>query len=96
MKFDYAGNLHVYERETNGYHIYSLVAESPRVAVPAKKEMTIKSSNDGVDSIVTDAADSDAEVIYYNLQGVRVAADNMAPGVYVRVQGDKATKVVVR
>ena len=96
MKFDYAGNLHVYERETNGYHIYSLVAESPRVAVPAKKEMTIKSSNDGVDSIVTDAADSDAEVIYYNLQGVRVAADNMVPGVYVRVQGDKATKVVVR
>lgn len=96
MKFDYAGNLHVYERESNGYHVYSLVAESPRVAVPAKKDMTIKSSSDGVESIVTDAADSDAEVIYYNLQGVRVAADNMAPGVYVKVQGNKATKVVVK
>ena len=96
MKFDYAGNLHVYERESNGYHVYSLVAESPRVAVPAKKEMTIKSSSDGVESIVTDAADSDAEVVYYNLQGVRVAADNMTPGVYVKVQGDKATKVVVK
>lgn len=96
MKFDYAGNLHVFERESNGYHVYSLVAESPRVAVPAKKEMTIKSSNDGVESIVTDAPDSDEEAIYYNLQGIRVAADNMAPGVYVKVVGDKATKIAVQ
>ena len=38
--------------------------------------------------------DSDAPVVYYNLQGVRVA--NPANGLYIRVQGKKATKVLVR
>ena len=38
--------------------------------------------------------DSDAPVVYYNMQGVRVA--NPANGLYIRVQGKKATKVLVR
>ena len=37
---------------------------------------------------------ADAEVEYYNLQGVRVA--NPTTGVYIRVQGNKATKVSIR
>lgn len=36
----------------------------------------------------------DGPVTYYNLQGVKV--DNPAPGVYIRRQGDKATKVLIR
>lgn len=47
----------------------------------------------GVDGI---AADNDAEgaVEYYNMQGVRVA--NPENGLYIRVQGKKATKVLVK
>lgn len=46
----------------------------------------------GVNDIVVDR--NDAPVEYYNLQGVRV--DNPACGLYIRRQGNEATKVVVR
>ncbi len=47
---------------------------------------------DGVDDVSVDTPDALYEV--YNLQGVRVA--NPANGLYIRVQGKKATKVLVR
>lgn len=46
----------------------------------------------GVEDI--DAEGTDAEVRYYNLQGVRV--DNPAAGIYIRVVGNTATKVYVK
>lgn len=46
----------------------------------------------GVNDVI--AEDTDAPVVYYNLQGVRV--DNPANGLYIRVQGKKATKVLIR
>ena len=46
----------------------------------------------GVNDIIAD--DDNAPVVYYNLQGVRV--ENPANGLYIRVQGKKATKVLVR
>lgn len=45
----------------------------------------------GVDSVID--ADSDAPVRYYNLQGVEIK--NPAPGVYIRVQGSRSSKVVI-
>lgn len=44
----------------------------------------------GTEITVTDA---EGEAVYYNLQGVRVA--NPGKGIYVRVQGEKASKVVL-
>lgn len=41
-----------------------------------------------------EAADNNAPVEYFNLQGVRV--DNPANGLYIRRQGDKIEKVVIR
>lgn len=38
------------------------------------------------------AADQNAPAVYYNLQGVRV--DNPDNGLYIRVQGNKATKII--
>lgn len=46
----------------------------------------------GVDDILTD--DTDAPVEYYNLQGLRVT--NPEPGLYIRVQGKTAAKILVR
>ncbi len=37
-----------------------------------------------------------ADVEYFNLQGVKVAADNLNSGVYVARQGDKAVKVLIK
>lgn len=37
-----------------------------------------------------------APVDYYNLQGVRIEGDNLTPGLYIRRQGDKATKILVK
>lgn len=42
------------------------------------------------------AVETEAPVEYYNLQGVRMAAEQLAPGIYIRRQGNKATKVMVR
>ena len=49
-------------------------------------------SEAGVNDIVVDEANAPVE--YYNLQGVRVA--NPENGLYIRVQGKKATKVLVK
>ena len=45
----------------------------------------------GIDAI---AADEEAPVVYYNLQGQRIA--NPAAGLYIRVQGNDVRKVLVK
>ncbi len=48
----------------------------------------------GVAEIVID--DENAPVELYNLNGVRVNSDNLVPGLYIRRQGAKASKFIVR
>ncbi|MGN0219204.1 MAG: hypothetical protein ACI4AX_02850 [Muribaculaceae bacterium] len=93
MRFDAANNLHVYARECGGYRVYALNGEgTATTAAPA--EMAVTKVPDGISDIAVDAANGDA--VYYNLNGVRIAADNLVPGVYVKVVNGKATKVVVK
>lgn len=48
-----------------------------------------------IDSSITSvSASQDAAPVYYNLQGQRVTEP--APGMYIRVQGTKANKIIVR
>lgn len=47
----------------------------------------------GVENV--EAADSDAEAVYYNLQGVRVDAPQAA-GIYIECRGTQARKIVVK
>lgn len=56
------------------------------------KAMTLKveAITSGIESVEAEAA----EPVYYNLQGVRV--DKPAKGLYIRVQGRKASKVYIR
>jgi hypothetical protein len=49
--------------------------------------------NAGVDNITVDS-NSNAPVEYFNLNGVRVNGDNLTPGLYIRRQGNKTTKVL--
>ena len=50
--------------------------------------------NAGVAEIVID--DENTPVEFYNLNGVRINSDNLVPGLYIRRQGAKASKIIVR
>lgn len=52
------------------------------------------STSGGVENVNAAVAESDAPVEYYNLQGVRV--DNPQPGIYIRRQGSKVSKVLLK
>lgn len=50
-----------------------------------------KDENTGIEDI---DADNEAEAVWYNLNGIRVNPNT--PGLYIKVEGDKATKVYVK
>ncbi len=54
----------------------------------------ITDKNAGVNDITVDT--TDAPVEYYTLQGIRVNADALTPGLYIRRQGTRATKLLIR
>lgn len=87
------------------------LSQLPRTTGDEKIELTVKAvSADGAESDVhtttfanpggiSGIADVElgqsAETIYYNLQGVRMDGA-LTPGLYIRSQGGKATKVIVK
>lgn len=62
--------------------------------LPIKVTFTSNPATTGINDIYVN--DTDAPVEYFNLQGVRVDADNLVPGIYVRRQGSKTDKVIVK
>lgn len=52
---------------------------------------SIVKDSSSIEEVAVDAA---ADAVYYNLQGVRV--ENPSAGLYIRVAGDKASKVLVK
>lgn len=51
----------------------------------------------GIEDVAEEVAvDADAPVEYYNLQGIKVAGDNLRPGVYVKRQGNTVQKILVK
>lgn len=53
-----------------------------------------KSGAAAIDDIAVDGEDGPAE--YFNLQGVKVSGENLAPGIYILRQGSKTSKVLIR
>lgn len=49
----------------------------------------------GIEVIDLDSADADS-TRYFNLQGIRVPAGKLVPGVYIAVRADKVSKVILR
>lgn len=96
-----AGTAPEYKSATSAAPAYTIVpveGDSKSVYIltynngaPAAKWHFTVSETTGVEGV--ESVDGDAPVVYYNLQGVRVA--NPAKGIYIRVQGNKATKVVL-
>ncbi len=93
IQFDAANNIHV-TNQANGYYRITLANEEPIVLTAAKSDKLLKGGTVGVEDIAIDAANTN--VVYYNLNGIRVAAEDLTPGIYVKVVGTTATKVVVK
>lgn len=66
----------------------------PRVLGDITLEPTFSTVTQGIEEIGIDPANGPVE--YYNLQGVRVAAENLVPGFYIIRQGSKTAKVLIR
>ncbi len=56
-------------------------------------EVTV-SANTGIEDIIGNESNAPAE--FFNLNGVRVNADHLTPGLYIKRQDGKATKVLVK
>ena len=50
----------------------------------------------GVSDIAVDGEADEAPVEYYNLSGVRVSGDYLAPGIYIRRQGKTVSKILIK
>ncbi|MDO4320073.1 MAG: hypothetical protein Q4C34_05805 [Bacteroidales bacterium] len=65
------------------------------IAVPTEGSMPITISAGAVTGIEDIVAEADGEAEFYTLQGVRVEGE-LVPGVYIRRQGNTASKVYIR
>lgn len=95
MNFDYAGNLHFF-CPGDGYSIYAPVRERPVVSVPARAEYALVGGSVGIGDITVDGSDNEAPAVYYNLQGIRMNPSQLAPGIYIRLQGKTSEKVIIK
>lgn len=72
-------------------------SHATRVARTVPVTKTSDAGTTGVEDIATDnAQNQDAPVEYYNINGQRVSGESLVPGVYIRRQGNTATKVYVK
>ncbi|MDE7388635.1 MAG: phosphodiester glycosidase family protein, partial [Muribaculaceae bacterium] len=99
LAFDPAGNLYAWQRSTSGDYCglfgYSWKNDAPEALTPAKaNDLILAQRFTGIDNIVTDA--DSATPVYYTVQGVRVDNANLVPGLYIKVTGRKAEKVVIK
>ena len=83
------GSYNVRQIDENTYEIYQWYGAANNNCLAA---MFTVNFTQGVNDVI--AADADVAPVYYNLQGVRVA--NPANGLYIKVVGEKASKVLVK
>ncbi|MCH5220210.1 MAG: carboxypeptidase regulatory-like domain-containing protein [Muribaculaceae bacterium] len=91
--FDPAGNIYIANRSS--FRAFALPRQAAQAVTPAKVADILVGDENSVEAIGTDN-NVNAPVRYYNLQGVEMHDANLAPGVYVRVQGNNTSKVVVK
>lgn len=93
MRFDAAGNLHVYHK-AKGYYVYS-IAYPEAVTTTNYRLMVIHNNGvSGADDLEV-APESDEPARIFNLQGIEMHGE-LTPGVYIRRTSTKAEKFIVR
>ena len=76
--------------KTIGDEVFYGVSTLKSVVFPNSVETIGSLGHDGVEGV---AADSDAPVRYFNLQGIEVSRPER--GIYIRIEGDRATRVYI-
>ena len=93
VRFDAGGNIHAVQ-QANGYFTITFADEEP-VSLTNAPTTSFIAGTSGVENVAV-GSDNEGDAIYYNLNGVRVEGKNLPAGIYVKVIGNKATKVVVK
>jgi hypothetical protein len=92
--YDYASSYDVAKQEFVWDFYFSPTADHNDLTSTYRAHLPLPTEySAGVNSVVVDN-DENAPVEYFNLQGIRVA--NPENGLYIRRQGNKATKVIIR
>ena len=94
IAWDPANNLYAYIR-AEGLRVFALRQDRPAAVTEAPKSYIIEGTS-GIDNVVADPDATEGPVEYWNLNGVKVNGDNLAPGIYIRRQGNKAEKFIIR
>jgi len=81
----------VTDAQAGRYHV-TAVTESGESA----ESNSVYYKTSGVETITADDAASDADAVFFNLQGVEVNRSNLTPGIYIRRSGSTAAKVIVK
>lgn len=50
----------------------------------------------GVEELISSKTESDENIEYYDLSGLKISPSHMAPGLYIRKQGSKCTKIIIK
>ena len=95
LALDPAGNLYAANRSS--FRVFSLPREASEAVTPAASKYHLAVGGYvGVENVSVDAVETEGEAVYYNMNGIQVPAENLVPGVYVKVIGNTSTKVVVK
>lgn len=95
-------NVSVDAYEKDGYLTASIpvvwLQEKTDEGVKVNIAVTFNGTGESLPASIStiNAADTNAPVEYYNLQGMRVNADNLSNGIYIRRQGTESKKVMIR
>ncbi len=68
--------------------------EADELTLTATCAVKVNPDTSGIENVIVDLNDADVEV--YTLQGIRVAAEGLTPGIYVVRRAGTATKVLVK
>lgn len=80
------------ELDPEGYWNYYL---EPEKKGPMTVTVTFSGETNAIEDIFADE-DPNAPIEYFNVQGIRVDADNLTPGFYIVRRGHKTAKILVR
>lgn len=93
--FDFAQlqETYMYQSEDPAHDHY-IVCGSFTITGNVNLSVAFTSDYAAISDILFDAANGPVE--YYNIQGVKIAAEQLTPGFYIARQGNKATKILIR
>mgnify|MGYP004454481483 FL=1 len=77
-----------------GYVDNATPTDEDVVLMPVYVYVSSSNNSTGVEEITINEDDSDT--MYFNLNGVRINAENITPGIYIVRQGNKVSKKVIR